>query len=85
MEDNVLTSDEYVTSKLIRQREAELLKKVRKARLLADIEVEKPGFRERILSRSGEILILVGQKLKGRYEPGFDTQLALKRQRAIDA
>ena len=85
MEDNVLTSDEYVTSKLTRQRETELLEKARKARLLANNKDEKAGFQARIFSRSGEILILVGQKLKGRYEPGFDTQLALKRQRAIDA
>ena len=54
---------------LARQREKELLERARTARLLAEIKADKPGLRARLLTKSGVIFILVGQKLKERYEP----------------
>lgn len=51
-----------------KQREKELLEKARKAYPLTEFKAEKPGFRARLLIKSGAILILIGQKLQASYE-----------------
>lgn len=52
-----------------KQRENELIEQARITRLLTETKVEKPRIRARLFSKSGEILIFIGQKLKGQYEP----------------
>jgi hypothetical protein len=71
----MLNSNDFLISKLAKQREAELREKARIARLLADARLEKPGFQVRLLTKSGEVLIRLGQKLKARYEPELNMQL----------
>lgn len=65
----MINSNDYLISKLAQHREAELQEKARIARLLADGRVEKPKFSDRFLTKSGELLIAFGYKLKVRYEP----------------
>jgi hypothetical protein len=71
----MLNSNDYLISQLAKHREAELREKVRVARLLANARLEKPGLWARLLTRSGEVLIGLGQKLKARYEPEANVQL----------
>jgi hypothetical protein len=70
----MFVSHEYVLKKLAQQREAELFEEARISRLLAEIRADKPGFRARFFSRSGDILIHFGHKLKDRYT--LETYLA---------
>jgi len=67
-EREMLNSHDFMKSKLAKHREVELLKKATISKLLAGNRAVKPGYRVRFLSRIGEILILFGQKLKGRHE-----------------
>ncbi len=64
----------YFQLHFARQREKELIEQARIARLLADTEADKPGYRARFIKKSGAILILIGQKLQESYET--ETQLA---------
>jgi hypothetical protein len=71
----MLNSNDYLISKLAEHREAELREKARIAHLLADARLETPSLRVRFLTKSGEVLIRLGQKLKARYEPELNMQL----------
>ena len=71
----MLNSNDYLISQLAKRREAELREKARIARLLTNARPEKPGLWVRLLTRSGEVLIYLGQKLKARYEPELNIQL----------
>ena len=71
----MLNSNDYLISQLAKRREAELREKARIARLLANARLEKPSLRVRFLTKSGEVLIGLGQKLKARYEPELNMPL----------
>jgi hypothetical protein len=78
-EDKMINSNDYLISQLAKHCEVELREKARIARLLADARLEKPGFQVRLLTKSGEVLIRLGQKLKARYEPELNVQLTQSR------
>ncbi len=46
----------------------ERLEEARKAKLIEEVTAGKPRLRHRLLLESGEYLIFIGQRLKGRYE-----------------
>lgn len=60
--------DDYEIIEITRMRRKELLEEARNARLLKDFRAEKPGYRDRLLATSGELLISLGQRLKERGE-----------------
>lgn len=64
----MLNANDYLVSKLAERREVELREKARIARLLAGAGVKKPKLHARILAGSGGILIILGQKLRERYQ-----------------
>jgi len=47
----------------------EQLDKARMTRLAQEVQARRPRLRERFVSNSGDLLILLGQKLKERYGP----------------
>ena len=73
----MLNANDYLISKLAERREVELREKARVAWLLADARVKKPKLHVRFLAGSGEILIILGQKLKERYDPELKAGLVL--------
>jgi hypothetical protein len=71
--------NDYVLFRMAQNRERELVEKARINLLLQEAKAVRPGLWARSLSKSGEFLILFGQKLKSRYEPPAQTRLALPR------
>lgn len=62
-------SDPHLELKVWRAGQRELERKLELARQLREARVDQPGVLVRLLLGVGDLLIALGWKLKGRYEP----------------
>lgn len=63
--------DLYANLKMLQAHQRELERKLEIARLVADSRPDRIGPAVRVLLRLGDFLILTGQALKARYQPGY--------------
>ncbi len=68
----------YLISELVRQHQKNLLEEARLERLLSESRASRPRLRDRLLLKSGNILIFLGERLKEKYELRIEARLVLK-------
>jgi hypothetical protein len=54
---------------LVKERQDNLLKEVKKSRGLKSARTARPGLQERLFTRVGDCLISAGLRLQARYQP----------------
>lgn len=66
--------NDYETRKIAQCRHMKLLEEARIASLLKNANANRNGYLDRILSKSGDLLIALGQNLKERHKQEVNLQ-----------